>query len=433
MGREHGSGTGGGHVRKSRKWARPVVLGASGTGVVAVAAVALLLVQSASGGQVRAAGAQGTSSARQTRGGQPLQTSGPGTTTTTVPPVPRVVAISPANGAQGVPLGSSVKVLLSNKPRPGAPMPALSPAVAGHWSVSGDMVTFTPRWHFQPWQTETLTVPPSLAMPLAVDRPRPSGPPATAFTPPQPSAELAAYTASFATAGISVTRAQQLLAELHYLPVRFRAPGGAPALASEATVAEQIATTPRPGTFSWRFPNIPPSLVSQWAPGQYNVVMRGAVMAFESAHGLAVDGIVGPQVWGALTSAVAQRQMGPANYDYLMVSESLPEKLVVWQDGSDVYSAPANTGVPGATTATGTYPVYERFQTTTMVGTDVNGTHYDVHGVPWVAYFNGGDAVHGYWRSAFGFPQSNGCVELPIPDAKVVWTMDPIGTLVNVS
>jgi lipoprotein-anchoring transpeptidase ErfK/SrfK len=156
-------------------------------------------------------------------------------------------------------------------------------------------------------------------------------------------------------------------------------------------------------------------------------------MAFESDHGLATDGFVGPQVWAALTAAVAHREMGPAQYDYLMVSESLPERLVVWQNGSDVYQAPANTGVPGATTATGTYPVYERFQTTTMVGTDVDGTHYDVQGVPWVAYFNGGDAVHGYWRSAFGYPQSNGCVELPISDAAVVWKMDPIGTLVYVS
>jgi lipoprotein-anchoring transpeptidase ErfK/SrfK len=68
-----------------------------------------------------------------------------------------------------------------------------------------------------------------------------------------------------------------------------------------------------------------------------------------------------------------------------------------------------------------------------MIGTDVDGYHYDVPNVPWVAYFNGGDAVHGYWRSSYGYPQSNGCVELPIDNAQVVWSMDPIGTLVNVS
>jgi lipoprotein-anchoring transpeptidase ErfK/SrfK len=116
-----------------------------------------------------------------------------------------------------------------------------------------------------------------------------------------------------------------------------------------------------------------------------------------------------------------------------MVGETLPEQLVVWQTGKDVYTSLANTGVPGAWTATGTFPVYARFSATTMVGTDPDGYHYDVTGVPWVAYFNGGDAVHGYWRYGYGYPQSNGCVELPVDNAQVVWGMDPIGTLVTVT
>ena len=45
---------------------------------------------------------------------------------------------------------------------------------------------------------------------------------------------------------------------------------------------------------------------------------------------------------------------------------------------------------PGPRTATGTFPVYARFSSTTMEGTDPDGYHYDVTGVPWVAYFNGG-------------------------------------------
>ena len=104
----------------------------------------------------------------------------------------------------------------------------------------------------------------------------------------------------------------------------------------------------------------------------------------------------------------------------------------MWQDGKAIYETPVNTGVAGAWTATGTFPVYERFVTTTMSGTDPDGYQYSVSGVPWVAYFNGGDAVHGYWRDSYGWPQSNGCVELPVPNAQVVWSMDPIGTLVTV-
>jgi lipoprotein-anchoring transpeptidase ErfK/SrfK len=156
-------------------------------------------------------------------------------------------------------------------------------------------------------------------------------------------------------------------------------------------------------------------------------------MRFEADEDLPTDGVVGPAVWGALTEAVAGRHIDKAPYDYLLVSETLPEQLVVWQNGKDQFKTPVNTGVPGAVTAVGTWPVYERFLTTTMKGTEPDGQKYDVTGVPWVAYFNGGDAVHGYWRYSFGYPQSNGCVELPIGNAQVVWAMDPIGTLVTVS
>ncbi len=55
-----------------------------------------------------------------------------------------------------------------------------------------------------------------------------------------------------------------------------------------------------------------------------------------------------------------------------------------------------------------------------MTGTDPDGVHYVAPDVPWVNYFNGGDAVHGYPRASYGFPQSNGCVELPIETAAAV-------------
>ena len=59
----------------------------------------------------------------------------------------------------------------------------------------------------------------------------------------------------------------------------------------------------------------------------------GAVMQFESDYGLTDDGLVGPTVWKALTQAVAARQTDASPYDYLVVSESIPEQLNVWRDG----------------------------------------------------------------------------------------------------
>ncbi len=48
-------------------------------------------------------------------------------------------------------------------------------------------------------------------------------------------------------------------------------------------------------------------------------------------------------------------------------------------------------------------------------------------------YFNGGDAVHGYERGSYGFPQSNGCVELPIETAKTVFGMLALGDIVYIT
>ena len=67
-----------------------------------------------------------------------------------------------------------------------------------------------------------------------------------------------------------------------------------------------------------------------------------------------------------------------------------------------------------------------------MSGTNPDGSHYDDPGVPWVNYFNGGDAVHGFIRPGYGYPQSLGCVELPISTAQSVFGMLQLGDLVIV-
>lgn len=327
------------------------------------------------------------------------------TTTTTVPPL-NVLSITPAQGAKGVASGEPITVVLSGPPPAGAPMPVLVPKVAGQWTTDGSTLTFTPTSGYAPWSTERVFIPATLAVPEH---------------------------SSFAVEGVPMLRVQQLLAELRYLPLDYGPVPGLSGLESAAPIASLVSPRTLPGLFTWRFPDVPPALSSLWEPGEANVVTTGALMHFEAVENLPEDGAVTPQVWHALTVALAARATNPVPYDYLMVSEALPENLVVWRDGVDAYSTPVNTGVPGAWTATGTYPVYERFLTTTMTGTDVDGYHYVVPAVPWVAYFNGGDAVHGYWRSSYGYPQSNGCVELPIDNAEVVWSMDPIGTLVTVS
>ena len=325
-----------------------------------------------------------------------------------------VFGVSPATAATNVASNTPILVEFTGILKPGAPTPTITPAVAGTWSTHVSTMTFTPTAGYLPFATESLSVPAGIRGTI-------NG---------RTVSMASAYTATFRVAPGSTERLQQLLAELNYLPLGFT-----PSTAgfTEPGATDEVSITPVPGTLTWKWPSTPASLAAQWAEGQANGITRGAVMAFEADHNLAIDGSAGPAVWAALITAAAAHQATSRPYDYLMVSQSRPENLTVWQGGATVYTSAANTGVPGATTAPGTFPVFERFQSTTMRGKNPDGSTYSDPGVPWVAYFNGGDAVHGFPRASYGSPQSDGCVELPIANAQVVWGMDYYGTLVTVA
>ena len=167
--------------------------------------------------------------------------------------------------------------------------------------------------------------------------------------------------------------------------------------------------------------------------GTANRITQGAVMTFESQHDIKTDGVAGPAVWQQLLAAASAGTTNPAPYNYVYVSKALPETATVYSDGAAVYSTRANTGVAAAPTASGTFPVYVRYRVTTMTGTNPDGSKYSDPGIPWVSYFNGGDALHGFVRGGYGYPQSDGCVEMPPANAAVVYPLTPIGTLVTVS
>jgi len=215
------------------------------------------------------------------------------------------------------------------------------------------------------------------------------------------------------------------LAELDYLPVSFTANGSAP------TSVDQ--TQPQFGSFAWRWPSLPASLTSLWVQGETNVITKAAVMTFENQNGLTVDGLAGPEVWTTLLADVAAAKDDPAPYTYVLVSKVLPENLTLYNDGAPQYTnIPVNTGAPGADTTDGTYPVFEHVTSSVMKGTNPDGTTYDDPDVPWASFFNGGDALHGFVRAQYGFPQSNGCVEMTVANAGMLWPLTPIGTLVTV-
>jgi peptidoglycan hydrolase-like protein with peptidoglycan-binding domain len=321
----------------------------------------------------------------------------------------RVVSVTPTAGAAQVPSDATISVSFSLPLSDHSATPSLSPAVPGTWQlVDATTFTFVATAPLVPSATETVSVPAGAAGVTSTTGKKLS----------QPSSD------SFTVAQGSTLRLQQLLAELGYLPVSFTPAG--PLSAPQETANAQ------PGSFSWRWAE-PASLVSMWTPGVANAITKGAVMAFESQYNLKTDGIAGPEVWQQLLTAAAAGTVYTAPYNYVYVSESLPETATVYSDGAEVYSTLANTGVASASTALGTFPVYERFKVTTMSGTNPDGSKYVDPGIPWVSYFNGGDALHGYVRGSYGFPQSDGCVEMPPAHAEVVFPYTPIGTLVTVA
>jgi lipoprotein-anchoring transpeptidase ErfK/SrfK len=329
-------------------------------------------------------------------------------TTSTPPPVLSVLSTAPTGA--NVDSGSVISVQFSTDLAPGSPLPTLSPPVAGQWAVlSPSLLQYEATAPLVPGTQETITVPDG-AHGVVGSRGQHLGAP---------------FTASFTVAPGSTLRLQQMLAELGYLPLNFTP-------ASPLTSPTQEGD-PQVGTFTWRWANQPASLTSLWTPGTYNVITKGAVMNFESQHNLTVDGIAGPAVWGDVLTAVENGQGDALPYGYVYVSQNLPESATVYQNGVEVYQSVANTGVAGAPTGVGTFPVYARYTVTTMSGTNPDGSKYVDPGIRWVSYFNGGDALHGFPRASYGFPQSDGCVEMPIANAAVVFPLTPLGTLVTVN
>jgi hypothetical protein len=229
----------------------------------------------------------------------------------------------------------------------------------------------------------------------------------------------------------STLRLQQLLAEGGYLPVEWKPKGAAVAKTPAGEL--RAAVEPPRGKFEWRYHHTPSSLKEAWTPGEENVVTEGALMAFETQHEMEPDGEAGAEVWDALLEdAIAGKRSSEPGYSYVYVSETLPEQTTLWHDGHTVLSVPANTGIPGAETELGTFPVFEHLEETTMSGENPDGSHYEDPGIMWVSYFNGGDALHSFDRASYGSPQSLGCVEMQLEDAAKIWPYTPVGTLVTV-
>ncbi|MHB1785014.1 MAG: L,D-transpeptidase family protein [Acidimicrobiales bacterium] len=324
--------------------------------------------------------------------------------------------LRPANGATNVAGTSPIQVTFSSALSSTTPDPTVSPAVPGTWVRSGTRsLTFTPTGAFLPYTPVRVTVPGGasgehgrggalLAQPV-VDQ--------------------------FAVTPGSPLRLQQLLSLLGYSPLAWT-PAGAPIGPTDVAAQERAVFAPPQGTFTWRQNGWPAGLTALWQPGSDNVFTDGLVMEFQADHALNVDGTTDLGLWNDLIHALAASQTNTGGYNYALASKVLPESLTIWHDGQIVFHSLTNTGIPKRPTNDGTFPVYTRYRNQVMHGTNPNGSPY-ADPVQFVAYFHRGDAVHYIPRASYRFPQSLGCVELPLAAAAQAWPYLAYGTLVTVT
>ncbi|HEX3875226.1 MAG TPA: L,D-transpeptidase family protein [Solirubrobacteraceae bacterium] len=367
-------------------------------GVVAVLALAAVAVAVAFGS---GGGTGGSSGVRIVQASET-------TTTPAAPSAPTTLTKLPkATVADGT---APVVLRLSGPVAPTSPTPLISPGVAGKWTTSGNLETFTPASTLEPCASYQITVWSQTTavgqLPLGTQR-------IVKFAVPCPGTHAL----------------QQALARLHYLPYRFHARSTVPQSGRETrSAAARAAFKPPAGHFVRQVKDAPPL-----AAGQVDTTTRGALEVFQEDHGASPSGIADAATWASLLGAETAGATDRTPYTFVTVSQSDPETLEVHRGTKVVLKTPANTGVPGAPTQNGEFAIYERFTSTTMTGTNPDGSHYSDPGVPWVNYFNGGDAVHGFNRASYGFPQSDGCVELPPSTAATVYKMLAIGDIVTVS
>jgi peptidoglycan hydrolase-like protein with peptidoglycan-binding domain len=336
----------------------------------------------------------------------------------------KLVSVTPGSGHH-VNGGDQITVKFSSALSPQTPLPKLSPSIPGSWAVSGDTATFTPESGFVADTRVTVKVPGGADGML--------GAAASAGTLQKTSVR------KYTTGSYSTLRLQELLAQLDYLPMTFTPfdPETGTIGLSDARAQLSAAYDAPAGTLTFDS-GYPRSLTSQWSAGTDNVLVQGAIRAFEYNQGLTMDGYAGPQVWADLLKAVAKDKTNPAGYSYALVTQGeTNESLQLWHDGKRVVVTPANTGIAGRETDDGTFPVYLKYTVTQMQGLNPDGTKYN-DTVYWASYFNGGDAVHAFPRPYYGGYQSLGCVELPYNGtgpgvAETVYGYLTYGSLVTVT
>jgi peptidoglycan hydrolase-like protein with peptidoglycan-binding domain len=150
---------------------------------------------------------------------------------------------------------------------------------------------------------------------------------------------------------------------------------------------------------------------------------RAGVQAFQLAHGLAPDGVVGPATRRALVKPRRLLPVSAAPGTHVEI-DLARQLLMIVRDGKATAVYAASSGMPGFRTPTGTFRVAYQQR---------SSWSYEYRtSLPFASYFvaERGIAVHA--GVVPGRPASHGCVRVPKPFAAAIYRSMPAGTRVIV-
>lgn len=134
-------------------------------------------------------------------------------------------------------------------------------------------------------------------------------------------------------------------------------------------------------------------------------------------------------------AAGAENLPYPAAPGEKWIDVDLGRHLTTAYEGATVVHGPLEMvpGGPRTPTVTGTFHIERKYRTKTMRGDNLDGSRYEIEGVPYAMYFHQGYALHGApWRSNFSYeamgPGSHGCINLPVSESKWFFGWAPMGT-----
>jgi len=111
------------------------------------------------------------------------------------------------------------------------------------------------------------------------------------------------------------------------------------------------------------------------------------------------------------------------------------QTLAVYDQNKLAYATLIATGMDPFFTKPGLFQIQRKLDSTTMSGSfeaDRSDFYY-LEDVPWTMYYDNARALHGaYWRTALGYPQSHGCVNLSPADAHWLYDWANVGDWVYV-